>query len=134
MKALSIRQPWAWLITHGHKTIENRTWDTKKRGRFLIHASSKRPSADDMRAAKEICQKLNIVLPEAMDFSLGAIVGYATLIGTVTESSDPFFFGPVGHLLKDCNTVEPVRFKGALSFFSTPYCIVKGKLVRTPNT
>jgi len=23
---LSIRQPWAWLITHGHKDIENRTW------------------------------------------------------------------------------------------------------------
>lgn len=130
MKALSIRQPWAWLITHGHKRVENRTWDTKKRGRFLIHASSKRPSADDMRAAKDICDKLNIVLPEAMDFTLGCIVGYATLTGTVTQSDDPFFFGPVGHQLQDCNIVEPVRFKGALSFFNTPFTVHKGKLVR----
>ena len=26
MKALSIRQPWAWLIVNGYKDVENRTW------------------------------------------------------------------------------------------------------------
>ncbi|NBF09766.1 ASCH domain-containing protein [Pseudomonas sp. Fl4BN1] len=39
MKALSIRQPWAWLIIHGGKDVENRSWHTKYRGRFLVHAS-----------------------------------------------------------------------------------------------
>lgn len=39
MKALSIRQPWAWLIVHGGKDIENRSWHTKFRGRFLVHAA-----------------------------------------------------------------------------------------------
>lgn len=129
MKALSIRQPWAWLITQGHKKIENRTWDTKKRGRFLIHASSKRPSDHDMQAAKEICDKLGIALPHKMDFTLGSIVGYATLTGTVTESNDPFFFGPVGFQLKDCRAIDPIRFKGALSFFNTPYCVVDGSVI-----
>jgi tetratricopeptide (TPR) repeat protein len=38
MKALSIRQPWAWLIVHGVKDVENRTWRTNFRGRFLVHA------------------------------------------------------------------------------------------------
>ena len=38
MKALSIKQPWAWLIVNGFKDIENRTWRTKIRGEFLIHA------------------------------------------------------------------------------------------------
>lgn len=130
MKGLSIRQPWAWLITQGHKKIENRTWDTKKRGRFLIHASSKRPSDDDMQAAKEICDKLGITLPHKMDFTLGAIVGFATLCGTTTQSDDPFFFGPVGLQLKDCCAVEPIRFKGALSFFPTPFRIDGKKIVR----
>jgi len=32
MKALSIRQPYAWLIIHGYKDIENRTWGTRVRG------------------------------------------------------------------------------------------------------
>lgn len=38
MKALSILQPWPWLILHAWKDIENRTWPTRFRGRFLIHA------------------------------------------------------------------------------------------------
>ena len=41
MKALSIRQPWAWLICKGLKDIENRDWATKVRGRVYIHAGKK---------------------------------------------------------------------------------------------
>jgi hypothetical protein len=41
MKALSIKQPWASLIAHGIKDIENRTWKTHFRGRIYIHASAK---------------------------------------------------------------------------------------------
>lgn len=40
MKALSIKQPWASLIVHGIKDIENRSWRTKFRGRIYIHASA----------------------------------------------------------------------------------------------
>lgn len=40
MKALSIKQPWAYLIACGLKDIENRTWKTNFRGRIYIHASS----------------------------------------------------------------------------------------------
>lgn len=39
MKALTIKQPWASLIVHGIKDIENRTWRTDYRGPLLIHAS-----------------------------------------------------------------------------------------------
>lgn len=45
MKAISIKQPWASLIAHGIKDIENRTWATKYRGKVLIHASGK-PAGD----------------------------------------------------------------------------------------
>jgi hypothetical protein len=39
MKALSIRQPWAWAILYAGKRIENRTWSTNYRGPLLIHAA-----------------------------------------------------------------------------------------------
>lgn len=39
MKALSIKQPWAYLIAKGYKDIENRDWPTNYRGRIYIHAS-----------------------------------------------------------------------------------------------
>jgi len=41
MKALSIKQPWASLIAHGIKNVENRTWKTNFRGKIFIHASAK---------------------------------------------------------------------------------------------
>ena len=41
MLALSIQQPWAWLIVNGHKGVENRDWDTRQRGDILIHAGKK---------------------------------------------------------------------------------------------
>jgi hypothetical protein len=31
--ALSVRQPWAWLIVNGYKDVENRSWTTHYRGR-----------------------------------------------------------------------------------------------------
>ena len=37
--AISIRQPWAWLIIQGVKAVENRGWYTSYRGPLLIHAA-----------------------------------------------------------------------------------------------
>ncbi len=39
IKALSLRQPYAELVVIGKKSIELRTWSTKYRGEFLIHAA-----------------------------------------------------------------------------------------------
>lgn len=39
MKALTIRQPWASLVAHGIKDVENRSWSTRFRGKFLIHSA-----------------------------------------------------------------------------------------------
>ncbi len=39
MKCLSLRQPWAWMVVHGGKTIENRRWSPSHRGPFLVHAA-----------------------------------------------------------------------------------------------
>ena len=53
VRAITIRQPYAWAIVKKGRRIENRTWITKSRGDLLIHAgagtamnnSSKRSSA-----------------------------------------------------------------------------------------
>ena len=38
MKAITIKQPWATLISEGIKEYEFRTWNTNYRGKILIHA------------------------------------------------------------------------------------------------
>lgn len=41
MKALTVKNPFGYLICYGIKDVENRTWNTKYRGTILIHTSAK---------------------------------------------------------------------------------------------
>ncbi|MBO7080400.1 MAG: ASCH domain-containing protein [Bacilli bacterium] len=50
MKVLTIKQPWATLITEGIKKYEFRSWKTKYRGKVLIHAGA----GIDKEAMKEL--------------------------------------------------------------------------------
>jgi hypothetical protein len=43
MKAITLYQPWAALISIAAKKIETRSWPTKYRGPLAIHASKKQP-------------------------------------------------------------------------------------------
>lgn len=38
LRAITVKQPWAWAIAHGGKTVENRSKVTSYRGLLLIHA------------------------------------------------------------------------------------------------
>jgi hypothetical protein len=38
VRAITVRQPWAWAIAAGHKLVENRSQGTKYRGPLIIHA------------------------------------------------------------------------------------------------
>ena len=85
MKVIVIRQPWAWLIVHGFKDIENRTWATRYRGTLLIQASAGRPTKRKLEEARLFARKRGIELPE--DFERGGIVGMVQLKDCVTRSS-----------------------------------------------
>lgn len=78
MKVLSVRQPWAWLIAIGCKTIENRTWLRKYRGRILIHASQAKADQLDGwqdRVVREYCQAHGIEVPDFDSLPKSAIIG-----------------------------------------------------------
>ncbi len=113
MKALSIRQPWAWLIANGHKDIENRTWRTKFRGGFLVHAGKKFDNA----GYDWVTSEMNIALPGKEMFELGGIVGGAEIIDCVSRFDSPWFSGPFGFVIRNA---EPRPFhacRGRLGFF-----------------
>jgi hypothetical protein len=38
LRAITVKQPWAWAIAHGGKNIENRSRNLTYRGRLAIHA------------------------------------------------------------------------------------------------
>lgn len=112
MKALSIMQPWAWLIAHGWKDIENRSWPTMFRGPVLIHAG-KRLDPDFEDAADWIWP--NIERPD--DFERGGIVGEAEIVGCVSSSRSPWFCGPYGFLVRNARPLPFRPCRGQLGFF-----------------
>lgn len=125
MKALSIRQPWAWLIVNGHKDIENRVWSTARRGQILIHASAGMTKAEyddvvELLDYDDVLSAIDIQLPKREALDRGGIVGTAFLDGSTTSSQSPWFFGPHGLLLRDAKPLPFVPFKGMLGFFDVP--------------
>ena len=120
MKALSIRQPWAWLCVNGYKDIENRTWNTKFRGQILIHAASTKPTPGDWFEAIRIARIAGVpYFPSFEMMDKGGIVGFVTIAGTCESSASPWFSGPVGFQLKDAHPLPFVPMRGRLSFFET---------------
>lgn len=118
MKALSIRQPWAWLILHGGKRIENRSWTTRQRGRILIHAA-KGMTRDEYEDGKLILAAANpvVTLPPFEQLQRGGIVGSVEITDCIGRSTSPWFFGPVGFVLNDPKPLPFVPCAGRLGFF-----------------
>lgn len=125
MKALSIRQPWAWLIVTGEKPIENRSWESNYFGPLLIHASL----AFDKEGHRWVKQNFpRIRMPKPTEFPRGAIVGQVRMLGCIEEgelATSPWFFGPYGFVLdKPKQFPEPIPYKGQLGFFNVDERVV----------
>ncbi|MCU7645600.1 ASCH domain-containing protein [Pseudomonas piscis] len=119
MKALSIRQPWAWLIIHGGKDIENRSWHTKYRGRFLVHAAKGMTRAE-YNQASWIAGPLGVNLPRFEALQRGGIIGSVELVDSVDHSNSPWYMGQKGFLLCDPMPLPFRPMKGQLQFFDVP--------------
>lgn len=95
MKALSIKQPWAFAILNCDKDIENRTWQTHYRGPILVHAGK---TFDP--AGFTFLRQRGLYVPARLP--LGAYLGYVTITGcrrqtvveTMRQGGSPWAFGP----------------------------------------
>lgn len=118
--AISIRQPWAWLIIHGGKDVENRTWPTKFRGPVLIHAAQKMTRWDyDVAASFAECNH-GVKVPKFEELQRGGIIGQIDIVGcqywhskcSKWHETDLF-----GFYLKNPEPLDFIPCRGALSFF-----------------
>ena len=111
VKALTIRQPWAWATIYGGKDVENRRWTTAYRGPLLIHAA-KNADPDPGATARLLWTMAD---PEAFGQPRGALQAREAIIGVIhladvlTDSPSPWalpgwyhwvleFPAPVAHI------------------------------------
>lgn len=116
MKALSIKQPWAWAILHCGKDIENRKWNTKFRGEFYIHAGLSYDDSGEVWIAEHFPDRYDRLFKKE-NCLMGGIIGKATLIDVVKISYSGWFFGPYGFALNNIKEVKFIPYKGMLNFF-----------------
>jgi ASCH domain len=125
MKALSVRQPWAYFIVRGFKPVENRQWRTQYRGPLLIHAAkgmTRFEYEDCMELAAAIARstKTEIPLPTFEELERGCLVGRVDLVDCVTDHSSPWFSGKFGFVLRNAKQLPFLPYKGQLGFFDIP--------------
>jgi len=121
MKALSIRQPWAWLIVSGWKNIENRDRRFAHRGPLLIHAALQMPLADYEACrifVDGICDDLAMPAFELM--SRGGIVGEVVVLDCVDRHPSPWFTGRYGLVLDEACQVDLIPWRGMPGLFDVP--------------
>lgn len=128
MKALSIKQPWAWLIVNGIKPIENRDWHCNYRGPLLIHAG-KNVDRDGMAwltlnwtnlGLHTLIKAYSKPMPDIMTAELGGIVGMVQMTDCVRTHPSPFFFGPYGFVMENPQLLPFKPWRGQLKIFEGP--------------
>lgn len=148
MKALSLRQPWAWAILNAGKDVENRTWKTPFRGDFLIHAAKRiNPAEYDLAIGWMLGRHVALAppsrsghplavgvamqypdlpsVPELDAFPRGAIVGRARLVDVVAPSQRSsrtwHMEDQHGFVLTRVQAFDtPIPLVGMLGFFKVP--------------
>jgi hypothetical protein len=131
MKALTIRQPWAWAVFHAEppKDVENRDWRTDYRGPLVIHAA-KGMTREEYHSFWEFYGFARLAsgaadsvlnLPAYEDLARGAIIGVVELADCVRSHHSPWFQGEYGFVLQNPRPLaRPIATAGALKLWDVP--------------
>lgn len=132
MLALTVKQPFAHLIIAGHKTVENRSWETAYRGKLYLHAGKSREVTREIIRQEYTWKELFQVEeppPQALHF--GAILGTVTLVDCVPleklkgKAHKKWAEGPWCWVLEEVERWEqPVSCNGALGLWKPKSTII----------
>ena len=128
MKVLTLKQPFAALVSEGIKEYEFRTWKTNYRGEILIHAG--------LEIDKNAVEKYK---DYNLDYKKGCSICKATLVDCILvddklkellkEKNNYVYNNAIKNkekklyafVLKDVKKIEPINIKGKLSFWEYDY-------------
>lgn len=121
MKALSVRQPWAYAIIHSTKDVENRGWPIHYRGDILIHAA-KTCTKKEYQLSIEFCQRLGVFIPELTSLRRGQIIGIVTIVDCQFSQVESGWGMPEQYHwhLENPREITPIPYIGRLGIFEVP--------------
>ena len=134
MKALSVRQPWAWAIIYALKNIENRGWPINYRGDILIHAA-KTCTKKEYQLSIEFCQGIGVIIPELISLRRGQIIGIVTIVDCKFSqvASGWGMPGQYHWKLENPREITPIPYIGRLGIFEVPDELVRSAIARVKS-
>lgn len=86
---LSMHQPWASLMVHGFKRFEGREWTSKYRGPLWIHATSQKPTLEQIAALEQAYSEHYAQIGEDLPpfpqrYPTSAVIGRLDLVDVLT--------------------------------------------------
>ncbi len=84
VRAITVRQPWAYAIAHLGKDVENRDWGTTWRGPLLIHAGKGIDREDCHNVAHRHAGR-RPTAAEVHTVSTGIVTGAVIAVATMTD-------------------------------------------------
>ena len=124
LKAISVRQPWAWALIHAGKDVENRSEPALRHmslrlgHRIAIHAAKGMTREEYEDAAAFMRIMIGVACPAAADLVRGAVIGSVTAVGIVKVHSSPWFFGPRAIVVADPRPCAPIAAVGERGLFN----------------
>ncbi len=118
MKALSIKQPWAWAIANGLKTIETRKWCPNHRGDILIVASLK----PDKLLLEWLVEQRGKEILEQVEYgkaiAIVELVDCRTMVkGDAKAAMCEPYPGAYSWFLEDARKIKPFAVTGRLGLY-----------------
>ncbi|XP_021752171.1 activating signal cointegrator 1-like [Chenopodium quinoa] len=86
---LTMHQPWASLLVFGIKRVEGRSWPSPIRGRLWIHAASKVPEPETIKAMEDFYKEIYAVngikdLKFPDNYPTSRLIGCVEVVGCIT--------------------------------------------------
>lgn len=85
---LTMHQPWASLLVYGIKRVEGRSWPAPIRGRLWIHAASKVPEPETIKAVEDFYREIygvngikDVKFPE--NYPISRLLGCVEVVGCI---------------------------------------------------
>jgi hypothetical protein len=114
LRALTLKQPWAWAIFNAGKDVENRSWQNQHSiGTIAIHAGLGR---DDLHLLPSRVRR-----PSNEELVQGAILGVVDVVNVVERHRSKWFHGPLGWVLENPRALQrPIPYGGTLGLWVVP--------------
>ena len=127
VKALTLRQPWAWATIYGGKDVENRRWKTRHRGPLLIHAGVDFDPDGSASVFKTIADPDVFPRPQTAWEARGAFIGLVFLGDILTDSPSRWAIpGWYNWVLEFPSPIDPpIPYRGRPGLWAPPAAVVQ---------